>query len=174
VSIILLTTGQQCQWYRWPMMGGVNDTADQGGRSVIFLLEPDPHSGAGFDLNVTLSYSDIANQWWAVSMMPLTLAGWWQGHCDFNYANFVWKLSGVNDTADQWWVVTMIPLTRRPQSLACSGCFKGNSYSINMLRKETEYFSIMVVANRIPMILAPLYISQQRVDEALCDITSNR
>jgi hypothetical protein len=58
------------------VVSGVNDTADrwwavsmtcadQGGRSVKFLLDPDPHSeksGAGSDLNLTLSHSCTADQ----------------------------------------------------------------------------------------------------------------
>jgi hypothetical protein len=98
----------------WPVVGGVNDTADQGGRSLIFWLDPDPHSkksGAGSDLNLTLSHNGTADQWWAVSMTPLTLAGWCQWHCGFKYANFVQKLSCVIETTDQWWAVSMTPLT---------------------------------------------------------------
>jgi hypothetical protein len=143
VSMISLTSGQHYQWYRWPLVGGVNDTDDQGGRSVTFWLDPDPHSeksGAGSDLNLALSQSGTADQWWAVSITPLTIAGWCQWHCRFNYANFVQKLSGVIDTSDHWSAVSMTPLTgggwcqwhhwpkltplpRVPQSLACFGCF---------------------------------------------------
>jgi hypothetical protein len=102
-------------WNQFFVASGVNDTADQGGRSGTFWLDSDPHSeksGAGSGLNLTLSHSGTADQWWAVSMMPLTLAVWCQWHCGFNYAIFVPKLSGVNDTADQWWAVPMTPLTK--------------------------------------------------------------
>jgi hypothetical protein len=45
---------------------GVNDTADQSGRSVTFWLDQDPHSekaSSGSNLNLTLSHSGTADQW---------------------------------------------------------------------------------------------------------------
>jgi hypothetical protein len=116
--------GQRCQWHRWPglqiwnILTGSRFTL----RKIQCQIRPRP--------NIFPQWT--ADQWWAVSMMPLTLAEWCQWHCWFNYANFVQKLNGVidtadqwwavsrhhwpvvgsvNDTADQWWVVSMTPLT---------------------------------------------------------------
>jgi hypothetical protein len=72
--------GQRCQWHRWP--GWQIRIILTGSRSILQKIRC---------LNLTLSHSDTADQCWAVSMTPLTLAGWCQWHCGFNYANFVQK-----------------------------------------------------------------------------------
>jgi hypothetical protein len=113
VSVTPLITGGRCQWLRWPVMGGINETADLWWSVLMTPLTSDQRchwycppglqiqailagsgstlqkSGSGSDVKLKLSHSGTGDKWRAVSMPPLTSAGQWQWHCGFNVANFV-------------------------------------------------------------------------------------
>jgi hypothetical protein len=123
VSMTPLTAGGWCQWHRWPVMGGVNDTTDHwwmvsttqpanGGRCQCHPLIKQLFQLANCSIMqifnkkfsgqwpVVGSVNDTANHCWAVSITPQTSGG----RCQWHH----WRIvSGVNDTGDHWWGMSM-------------------------------------------------------------------